>query len=356
MACQHGSGRLAGFRIDGYNLKLEENGGFVGDRVRSRAFAAVLDGLRRSACDAGPDPLGSVASDDRPALDKILEQEGTAAARLIGQAVERYATEFAEVVRRFLATREWAGIEAVAVGGGLRGSRLGERAIRRAEALLEAGGHPVRVRPIQVDPDEAALLGAVHLRPADVPGHEAILAVDIGGGNVRAGVVRPGRGGSRAAEVLLREHWRHRHERVDRDEMVTRLTTMLASLVHRARHEGLSVAPFVGIGCPGAIRADGAITCGTQNLPGNWQEAGFNLPARVAASLSSIDDDEVRVILHNDAVLQGLGEASRMCGYVRWGVLTIGTGLGNATFTSLTSVSLSEEPSGERPLAHAGSA
>jgi hypothetical protein len=39
-------------------------------------------------------------------------------------------------------------------------------------------------------------------------------------------------------------------------------------------------------------------------------------------------------VIHNDAVVQGLSELPRMQDYERWGVLTIGTGLGNARFTN----------------------
>jgi hypothetical protein len=40
------------------------------------------------------------------------------------------------------------------------------------------------------------------------------------------------------------------------------------------------------------------------------------------------------VIMHNDAVVQGLSEVPFMHDVERWGVLTIGTGLGNAHFTN----------------------
>jgi hypothetical protein len=38
--------------------------------------------------------------------------------------------------------------------------------------------------------------------------------------------------------------------------------------------------------------------------------------------------------MHNDAVVQGLSEIPFMQDVERWGVLTIGTGLGNARFTN----------------------
>ncbi len=40
------------------------------------------------------------------------------------------------------------------------------------------------------------------------------------------------------------------------------------------------------------------------------------------------------VVVHNDAVVQGLSEVPFQQDVARWGVLTIGTGLGNARFTN----------------------
>ncbi len=38
--------------------------------------------------------------------------------------------------------------------------------------------------------------------------------------------------------------------------------------------------------------------------------------------------------MHNDAIVQGLSEVPFQKDVERWGVLTIGTGLGNARFTN----------------------
>jgi hypothetical protein len=40
------------------------------------------------------------------------------------------------------------------------------------------------------------------------------------------------------------------------------------------------------------------------------------------------------ILVHNDAVLQGLSQVPRMLDVTRWGILTIGTGVGNARFTN----------------------
>ena len=43
-----------------------------------------------------------------------------------------------------------------------------------------------------------------------------------------------------------------------------------------------------------------------------------------------------QVLMHNDAVVQGLSETHRMRDVRRWGVMPAGTGLGNARFTNVT--------------------
>ena len=40
------------------------------------------------------------------------------------------------------------------------------------------------------------------------------------------------------------------------------------------------------------------------------------------------------VVMHNDAVVQGLSELPYVRNHLHWGVLTIGTGLGNARYTN----------------------
>jgi hypothetical protein len=82
------------------------------------------------------------------------------------------------------------------------------------------------------------------------------------------------------------------------------------------------------------IRPDGTIERGAQNLPGNWESEDFNLPQRLTRAISQIAGKETTAILHNDAVVQGLSEAPFMGDVVKWGILTVGTGLGNAHFTN----------------------
>lgn len=167
-------------------------------------------------------------------------------------------------------------------------------------------------------------------------GHDAIAAVDIGGTNIRAGIVelKMRKGDVSKAAVWKSQHWRHRDDEPGREEAIERLAEMVTNLMERAADAKLKVAPFVGIGCPGLIDEHGSILNGGQNLPGNWEEEGFRLDAALAGRLPRIDGHQPAVLIHNDAVVQGLSEVPNMEDVDRWGVLTIGTGLGNARFTN----------------------
>lgn len=335
---RHGNKRINDFRVDCYSLALRDGEGFVGDRARSKAFQEILDHQRRKHRKAGADPLDPIPSSDHHALDDILNNNEDEAASVVRAAVETFAGELADVVRRFLETDGWRGTQRIAVGGGLRENDVGEVAIYRASTLLSAGGHDVELRPIHNDADEAALIGAAHLCPAALlKRHQAILAVDIGGGSIRAGVVLLNYDQASdlsQAEVQMLERWKHSDEQPSRDAAVDRLCDMLLKLKSEAEAAQIDLAPFIGLACPGEIRWDGSISRGTQNLPGDWEAADFNLPARIRSCLPIIAGTDILVVLHNDAVLQGLSEAPRMRGIKQWGILTVGTGLGNARFTT----------------------
>jgi predicted NBD/HSP70 family sugar kinase len=128
--------------------------------------------------------------------------------------------------------------------------------------------------------------------------------------------------------------WRHADDEPTREGAVKRLVRMLKELIGEAEAEKFKLAPFIGIGCPGVIKENGSIEKGAQNLPGNWESAKFNLPASLAEAIPTIGDHDAVVVMHNDGVVQGLSEVPFMQDVDRWGVLTIGTGLGNARFTN----------------------
>jgi predicted NBD/HSP70 family sugar kinase len=130
------------------------------------------------------------------------------------------------------------------------------------------------------------------------------------------------------------ELWRHADDEPTREGAVKRLTKMLKGLITEAETEGFKLAPFIGIACPGVINADGSIEKGAQNLPGNWESSKFNLPASLLEGIPQIGEHDTAILMHNDGVVQGLSEVPFMQDVERWGVLTIGTGLGNARVTN----------------------
>jgi predicted NBD/HSP70 family sugar kinase len=337
----HGALRLPAVEVDAYNLELKDDEGFLGDRASKGAFRDILENWRKAMRKNGNDPFGDEPSEDisKKKLDAILTDGDPEAAGVLQGAMEDFAQELALITRRFLKTKGWKDTERIMVGGGFRASRVGELAIGRAAVILKADGIALEMLPIRNDPDEAGLLGAPQLAPTWVfQAHDAVLGVDIGGTNIRAGVVtlnlKKARDLSKSA-VWQFELWRHGDEEdVKREDAVEGLVDMLQSLIKAAKKEGIRLAPFVGIGCPGRIVEDGSIERGAQNLPGNWESSRFNLPTSLVEAIPKIGSDETVVVMHNDAVVQGLSEVPYMKDIERWGVLTIGTGLGNARFTN----------------------
>jgi len=369
IAVSHGSSELERVTVDAYNAELRDAQGFIGDRASNRAFRAILDESRERIREvAHEDPLGDTPTQELPKkkMDKLLMQGEPEAAGVIQGAIEEFASELSTVIIRFLKLKAWRDTERIVVGGGLRASRVGELAIGRASVLVKEAGHNLQIVPVHDHPDEAGLLGAVHLAPGwMLDGHDAILGVDIGGSNLRAGLVelraaktektakkpnesaddtdkKPGdkAGDKRSpvgrAAVKELELWRYADEkaRPSREEAIERIGTMLERLIRHAAKNHVKLAPFIGVGCPGIIAADGHIERGGQHLPGNWESSRFNLPARLTELIPKIDGNATVVVMHNDAVVHGLGDLPHVRDVHRWGVLTIGTGLGNARFTN----------------------
>src|ERR1700712_2301 len=337
---KHGVSRLPSVDIDSYNIELKDEDGFLGDRASKGAFQEILDGWRKPLKKNGEDPFGKKSSDEisKSTLDAVLTGDDVMAAAVVHSAIEDFAQELAFVTRRFIKTKAWAGTERIVVGGGFRQSRIGELAIARTDILLKAEGLKVEMVPIRFHPDEAGLIGCLHLAPSWIfQAHDSILAVDIGGSNIRCGVVesrwKKSPDLSKAA-VWKSELWRQADDEPTREGAVKRLVKMLKDLIAEADTEGLKLAPFIGISCPGVIDAEGSIEKGAQNLPGNWESSKFNLPALLAEAIPEIGGPDTAVLMHNDGVAQGLSEVPFMQDVECWGVLTIGTGLGNARFTN----------------------
>ena len=340
LVVRHGGAALPSVVIDSYNAAIKDGDGFLGDRASNRAFRAGLDEVRARVAAGGEDVLGPEPAADmkKSELDRLLKDGTPQQSAILHTAIEAFAGELALVVRRFLKQPKWRGTQRLVLGGGLSDSRVGRLAIGRAQLLLKEAGIPLELLPIRHHPDEGGLLGGAHLAPSWIfKGHDSLLAMDIGGTNLRAGLVvlhQKRAPDLSRAEVEGLERWRHRDDKPTREQTMERIVEMLQGLIRRAEKAGHSLAPFVAVGCPGQIAADGRIERGGQNLPGNWEHERFNLAERLLAAIPRIGPHRTHVVVHNDAVVQGLSEVPFMQDVERWGVMTIGTGLGNARFSN----------------------
>lgn len=356
----HGAARLPSVDIDSFNIELKDDEGFLGDRASKGAFRKILDRWRKPLRKSGEDPFGDEPSDkiSKKKLDEMLVGDDTEASAVVHSAIEEFAQELAYVTRRFLNTKAWAKTERIVVGGGFRDSRLGELAIARTDIILKAEDFKVDLVPIRFHPDDAGLIGTLHLAPSWIfEAHDGVLAVDIGGTNIRCGIVETRWKKApdlSKATVWKSELWRHADDEPTREGAVKRLVKMLKDLITAAEKENLKLAPFIGIACPGVIKEDGGIEKGAQNLPGNWESNKFNLPASLVEAIPQIGDHDTAIVMHNDGVAQGLSEVPFMQDVTRWGVLTIGTGLGNARYTNRKKDNGKDEKKAEKDKSDSG--
>jgi hypothetical protein len=342
VGAHHGTTALPALDIAGYNLEVKDEQGFVGDRASQTAFRALLDARRqRHRAQGHKDPFGSLPSArlKKKEIDRALHAQRTGPAGLLVRgAIADFALALTQVIERFMRQQAWRGVQRIVVGGGFPESEAGEHAILQAAALCQVAAIPVELGRLRHEPDDGGLIGWVHLAPPHVVEHaDALLALDIGGTNVRCGIVQLRRGKAAdlsRARVVRRTKWRHADDEPSRTALVAGLVRMLEDMIAWAQRHRVRLAPFVGIACPGLIREDGSIARGAQNLPGNWETDVFHLPTALREELPVIGTEPTQVLMHNDAVVQGLSELPFMRDVKRWAVLTIGTGLGNASFVN----------------------
>lgn len=349
LAAEHGARELPSVLVDGYSLQVRDSqDGFAGDQASQTAFRALLEQWRkRRRKNGGEDPMGPLPSRDlsKKALDRMLTRDGSEASDVLHGAIEEFAEELAHVTRRFLREPSWQKVERIVIGGGFPESDVGERAILQAAAILQEMKVRVPLARLSHEVDDGGLIGWVHLVPPDMlAAYDAILAVDIGGTNLRCGIVKTRLQKApdlSMAKVVRRMKWRHADDKPSRSGLLERLALMLQELIDHCAAKGVRLAPFVGIACPGRIRTDGSIAAGTQNLPGDWESDTFHLPSELCKRLPTIGGAPTTARLHNDAVVQGLSELPFMRDVKHWAILTIGTGLGNASYTNKPEVQLS---------------
>ena len=164
----HGSEDLPAVTVESYNVEIKDGEGFIGDRASKGAFYALLEEARR----AGPRDSRTIRSatadgrDRQEALDKLLAKGDPEAAGAHSGRVE----DFAQRARRGRPSLHAP--EGVARGrANRRRRRIQREPDRRARhrarlGHAEAERHaPWTSQPIRHHPDEAGLIGCVHLAP-----------------------------------------------------------------------------------------------------------------------------------------------------------------------------------------------
>src|SRR4029450_12110699 len=232
---QHGWHVLPRVVVDAYNEELKDEDGFLGDRANKGAFTNILDHWRKSLAENREDPFGDTPTWKltKSQLDKYFESEDPLAAGLVHSAVEDFAGELATVTARFLQLDEWKETEHIVVGGGLSGSHIGRLPGGRALVPLKEKAFHIGMSTITSHPDEAGLLGGIQLAPSwMLDGHDAIIAVDIGGTNLRVGIVelKLKKGDITRAGVWKSGLWRHKDDDPSRDDAIARMATVTAKL------------------------------------------------------------------------------------------------------------------------------
>ena len=282
----HGAERLPKVVVDSYNVELADEEGFVGDRASRRAFRSIIDKWRKPLRELKQDPFGDEASDklSKKTLDELLAGGHPEAAGILHGAIEDFAQELAQVTRQFLKLKGWRDTQRIVIGGGLRGGRVGELAIGRASVILKAEKIKVDIDMIRHHPDEAGLIGAgISPRPGcsrrTTRSSRSISAAT----NIRAGVVRLNlrkAADLAKAEVWKSELWRHADEKLNRDDAVQGLIDMLRRLIARAGKDGVVLAPFIGIGCPGRSSPTARSIAARRTCPGTGKARDSTCPAR----------------------------------------------------------------------------
>lgn len=303
---------------------------FLGDRARAAALYAILEEQRRLACtriDARWH-RGLAGPIDADAVDSWLRSGETPVRDVILEAACLFGCRLSRVMRGFLATAPWQGVERIVVGGGLAGRQVGRIAISVARGLMAAESPAVDVVGIALDPDEAALVGSIWLvDPALLAGCETMLAVDLGGTKVRVGLLELAQLADGRVGVRDKQVWRHTETVRTRDGLIDGL----AEMIDETRGEPAARAS-------GRHRLSGPHRARWRH-PGRHPEPsgrlvgpGFNLLQALQTRLFKANGGSFDVDLHNDAVAQGLSALPAMRDVRTWAVVTTGTGLGNAVF------------------------
>ena len=125
----HGASVLPSVRVESYNVEVEDDDGFIGDKASKGAFWEIFDKWREPLRKISEDPFGDMPTEKitKKELETVLAEGEPEAAALVQSAVEEFAQQLAKVIRRLRKLKAWSEVECVAMGGGFRGGYGGGR-------------------------------------------------------------------------------------------------------------------------------------------------------------------------------------------------------------------------------------
>ena len=162
----HGAAVLPSVKVDSYNLEIEDEDGFLGDKANRDAFWDILDKWRKPLRSWRGSAWRQTKRGDRQEEARRLLADGEPeAAGIVQSAIEEFAQQLTLVIRRFR-SRSWRDTECLVIGGGFRASRIGELAVGRSRPSAEgrryqyrSGAYPQRSRRGRPDRRRASAAG-----------------------------------------------------------------------------------------------------------------------------------------------------------------------------------------------------
>lgn len=187
-----------------------------------------------------------------------------------------------------------------------------------ARAALRAGAFSVIVGSAITRPRDITARFVAALRCWALPERSGIIAIDVGGSNVKYGVVDARTGGLETAESV-------RTARESRNAILAQLREIARTQTDAARSKGLTIAA-AGVSTAGWVDSDtGTIVYGTGNLP-EWTGTPVGPAVAEAAGVPAFVENDA----HAFAVAErrfGLGRtvSNFLC-------VTLGTGIGGGAY------------------------
>lgn len=253
----------------------------------------------------------------------------------IESALRRMGRNLGLVIKRILSWKYWKRTERIYLGGGVSEGKIGDILLEEAKNFITAETSlSVELRKIHYPPAVAGLIGVTYFIPTKHR-RKATITVDLGGGNLRTGLILPPTEDENAG-VLYSNFLNWQKLGLSRDSLADLISSEIIDCLKVSRKTKTKISKYIGVGFPALVDEEGYVVGKDRNLPGNWTDPQFHLPSIINSKIEEETDfGGFKFMIKNDAVCQGLSEIPFVHGVREWGILTIGTGLGNARFRNL---------------------